>query len=469
MIGPSVTSREARANERAITGQVESIVDGGRANTLRTVLYALYVAALLLLTYGVTLSHAFFSTQDPPWLREQVVSWRGLMVLVLLVAVGVIVAARAGRVRGPVVPPVPWIDLVLPGPLDRALTLRRWWLIASVLVVTGAAMVGAVVGGGAWFAQVGEPLWLLTGAVLATGIGIVLLLVWFGGQVLVSSPGRVPPVWSPRRALRLLRREELRTQSARSTRMGGAVLLGDLRALRLETVPPVTRGRSRRLRPGPAWAAVPRRDLLGTIRQPGSVLVAISLTVVAAAALAWALVHPAVPVIVPAAAGLLLHLGCSAAAEGLRLQGDNAGTPPLLGFSARGEALGHLVLPVVVCGAVAKATAALVGWLGGVSGAYLLGMVAWVALMVVLAIGTTIASAFRGGAPLQAFLPETGPVMMLSWTGRHALTAMFAVAGLTALLGRGEPLAWVAAALAAAAALWRGVRRVDAVTLEHRD
>ena len=458
------------ANERAIIDEAQHVVDGGRDDSLRQVLYALYVTALLLLTYGMTLSHAFFLTQDPEWLRGQVLSWRGGAVLATLAAVGAVATWRAGQVRGPVVAPLPWIDLVVTGPVDRAITLRRWWLRAATLTVTVSTMVGLVGGGGAWIAGVGNPLWLVVGTALALGLGLLLLVIWLAGQVRDSAPGAVPPLLSPRRSLRLLRLESLRAQSARGARMGGAVLLGDLRALRLETASPITRARSTRLRPGRGWTILARRDALGARRQPGSVVLAAVVTILGAAGLAWALLFPAVPVIVGFAAGLLLHLGFSTAAEGLRLQGDNTGTPPLLGFSARTEALGHLVLPVVVCGATATLTAAVVGWVGGASGAYVLGLVAFTALAVLVVAGTTTASAFRGGAPIQAFLPESGPVAMLIWLARQAIVATIVIGGLGAWATRAElTTALMAAALAAATTLWWGLQRVAAVTLEHRD
>lgn len=460
-------------NEKAIVDDVHVVVDGGRGDAVRKAAYALHVAALLLVTYGVTLAHAFFLTQDPAWLREQVASWQGGLVLGILAAVAVVAAWRAGRVRGPVVPPVPWIDLVVPGPIDRAIVLRRWWQMSALLLVTGAAMVGAVVGGGAWFARVGDPVWLAVGALGATLLGVMLLLVWLFGQVSVSATGwrwgSRSALWRPAQALRLLRLEDLRTQAARATRMGGAVLLGDLRSLRLEVAAPVTRARGRRLRPGPAWSVIPRRDILGLIRSPGAAVIAVPVTMIAAAGLAWALLHAAVPIVVALLCGLLLHLGFSAAAEGLRLQGDNAGTPSLLGLGMHAEALGHLAVPVLVAGGTALLTAATVGWAAGVSPAYLLAVVGWLALMAVIAVGTTMASAFRGGAPIQAFLPEAGPVMMLLWVGRQAMLAAVAVGGLTASAAHGGLLvALLPAALVASTCVAWGFTRVRAVALEHR-
>lgn len=456
-------------NERAIVDDVQFVVDAGRGDTLRKLAYALYLAALLLVTYGVTLAHAFFLTQDPEWLREQVASWRGVLVLAVVVGIGLVAAWRMGRVRGPVLPPLPWIDLVASGPVDRAITLRRWWLVALAGFVSGGAMLGAVIGGGAWLATVGEAGWLVAGALIATAIGWVHLLVWLAGQVSVSSPGSMAPVWRPREALRRLRLEDLRAQSARATRMGGAVLLGDLRTIRLEVATPVTRGRSRRLRPGRAWTAVPRRDLLGMSRQPGSALVASLVTMVGAAGLTWALLYPAAPAVVAVACGLVLHLGFSAAAEGLRLQGDNAGTPSLLGFSTRAEALGHLAVPLLISGGTALLTAAAVGLTREASVAYVLPAVGWMALMVTVVLGTATASAFRGSAPLSVFLPEAGPIMLLVWVSRQAMVAAGAVGGLTAsaaqLSIREALLPAVMVGLAAVA--W-GFRRVDAVAMEHR-
>lgn len=454
-------------NEREILDDVQHIVDGERDMSLRKVLYALYVAALLLLTYGVTAAQAFFSTQDPQWLRALVLSWPGLVVLVFSVCIGVAVAWRSGRVRGPAVPPVPWIDQVVSGPLDRALTLRRWWLMAAALVVTGAGMIGAVLGGGAWIARVGDAMWMLTGTAGATLIGLVLLLVWLAGQVSVSAPRATAAAWRPRRALRALRLEDLRTQAARATRMGGSVLLGDLRALRLETATPITRARNRRLRPGRTWSVIPRRDLLGLRRQPGNGLIAALASGLGAVALTWALTEAAVPRIIGIIAGLVMHFGFSAAAEGLRLQGDNAGTPPLLGLSFRAEALGHLVVPLVVSGGSALLVTAVAAWASGVASALV--TVGWMAVMVAIVTGTTMASAFRGSAPEGVFLPQTGPATLIFWVSRQAFAAAAGGGALAALVSRMDPvLAVVVAACMAAGSIGWGFSRLKSVTLEHR-
>lgn len=458
---PSEEQSQEPPDEREIIADVQFVVDGGRDGSLRKVAYALYVAALLLLTYGVTTAQAFFATQDPQWLRAQVLSWRGAAVLAVSVGIALAVAWRSGRIRGPVVPPLPWIDLVVSGPVDRALTLRRWWLMALALVVTGAAMVGAVIGGGAWIARVGGPAWLLVATLSSTALGGVLLVVWLAGQVSVSAP--VACAFRPRAALRSLRLEDLRIQSARATRMGGSVLLGDLRALRLETAAPITRARGRRLRPSRPWNIVLRRDLLGLRRQPGSGVIAALVSGLGAAGLTWSCTQPAVPVIVAIVSGLLLHIGFSTAAEGLRMQGDNAGTPPLLGLSFRAEALGHLAVPMIVSGGSALLVAAAAAWTVGLPVA-----VAWVAVMVVVVTGTTMAAAFRGSAPITAFVPGAGPAALLFWMSRQAVTAAATGGALVRLSRLDGAMPSVAAALMAVGALVWGFSRLKAVTLEHR-
>lgn len=458
---PPTLAADESPDERALIDDVQFVVDGGRDNSLRTVLYALYVAALLLVSYGVTAAQAFFATQDPAWLRAQVLSWKGAAVLAVSVAIALAVAWRSGRIRGPAVPPLPWIDLVVSGPVDRALTLRRWWVMALALTVTGAAMVGAVIGGGAWIARVGGPAWVVVATLSATALGGVLLLVWLAGQVSVST--RAPRGWRPREALRSLRLEDLRIQSARATRMGGSVLLGDLRALRLETAVPVTRARDQRLRPSRPWNIVLRRDVLGLRRQPGSGVIAALVSGLGAAGLTWAVTQPAVPGIVAIASGLLMYLGFSTASEGLRLQGDNAGTPPLLGLSFRAEALGHLVVPLIISGGSALLASGLAAWATGHVAA-----VGWVAAMVAVAAGTTMAAAFRGSTPVTALMPGSGPFMLLIWMSRQAFAAAAAGGALLRVSQLDGALPLISAAMTAAGAVYWGFSRLKAVTLEHR-
>lgn len=457
------------SNERAIIADAQFVVDGGRGDGLRRAAYAFYVAAMLLLTYGVTVVRALFLTQDPVWLRSVLLSWTAALATVVLATFGLVVVWRTGRARGPVVPPLPWLDLVAAGPVDRAIALRRWWVVSVAAVVTGAAMLGAVFGAGVWLASVGGPAWPLLGAGFATAYGGALVLGWLAGQSSLGVPGSVNPAWRPRASIRLLRLEDLRTQAARSTRMGGAVLLADLRAIRLEVAAPVTRGRDRRLRPGRSWTVIPRRDLLGMARQPGMALLAAAVTALGSAALTWGLLNPAVPVIVAVAGGFILHLGFATAAEGLRLQGDNAGTPSLLGLSARAQAIGHLGAPLLVSGAAAMLASALTALGVGAGAAATLSAAGWIMLMVLVVSGSSMAAAFRGSAPLSALLPEAGPVALVLWVSRQALVAAAAVGGLSASaahLSLQEALL-PAVLVALAAGTW-GLRRVDAVTMEHR-
>ena len=135
-------------NERAIVEDVRLVVDAGRADVLRTVGYGLYVAALLLTTYGLTLANAFFLTQDPAWLRTQVVSWRAGLVLAVALVAGVVAAWREARdllrARGVAVPPgatVRDLAALIPSTVDSPVREGLEWLARQVDVAlwSGAA------------------------------------------------------------------------------------------------------------------------------------------------------------------------------------------------------------------------------------------------------------------------------------------------------------------------------------------
>lgn len=401
--------------------------------SVRQAAYAVYVSVLLAFTYGFTIARGIFATSDARWIREGLsspVTW-GVSVATA-VAVGLL-ARRAGRERGPITPPLPWVDHVAAGPIDRARTLGRWWAAALVGGVTGGALLGGVVGGGLFASGAGGPAWLTLGAIGAVA-GFCWARAWLSGQWASTSRNRgIGPV-SGRATLRQLPMETVRAHSSRAGRLHGAVLAGDLRAARLEVATPVTRARNARLRPGRPLATVIRRDVLGLRRAPGSLAVGLALIGAGAAVLGWRVVQPNVPWALVPLGALAAYLGFGGLSGGLRYHGDTAGTPPLSGLDFRTEALAHLIAPAGLHAAVACTAVGAVGLTGdgplwgalaraGAVGLLTTGLVA----------GGSLMAAFRGSPPTRAFIPESGPTTMLMWYARPAV-ATIALISLTVIV-----------------------------------
>jgi hypothetical protein len=267
-------------------------------------------------------------------------------------------------------------------------------------------------------------------------VGLVVTGAWLQGQVRSWPTGdRGAGVFlRQRRSLRALHLSLLRTQSARAVTVGGAVLAGDLRAARLEVGTPVTRARHTRLRGRGPSATMARRDLLGLRRAPGSLVTGLVLT----AAAAYALVHasgPGTPSVIALAGLVLAYVGVSTWSEGLRLQGDNAGTPPLLGIAPLNEAAAHLVVP-----AAGYAVTTLVVGLASVAlgHATLLG-VGWALVLGGLLVAAQAMAAFRGLPPVNLFSPGSGVVTTVLWYAVPLLVPVVCGTAATALLTADRP------------------------------
>lgn len=148
-------------------------------------------------------------------------------------------------------------------------------------------------------------------------------------------------------ALALLDISGLKRQSASNVTIGGAVLAGDLRTVRLDAARPTTHARQVRLRASGPLVVIARRDLLGLRRTPWSALSGLGLAAAGAAGLMLSLLSPDTPTMAPLGSLLLCHLGFGAWCEGLRLHADNSGTSRLLGLPYRDTALAHLAVPVL--------------------------------------------------------------------------------------------------------------------------
>jgi hypothetical protein len=434
----------------------------GNGNTV----YAAYVAVILSLTYGIPASKAFFEFVDPAWLSQHLTGGQGVLVIGALTVGLVLLAHRLGAIRGPVVPELPYLDHVATSALDRAVVLRRWWRLSLGGCLLGGLLTGAVIGAGMTVAKVAGPLVLLPSVVGGLLLGVAVAAAWLWGQVRSWPTGNrgIATVLRERRSLRALHHVGLRTQSVRVVTMGGAVLAGDLRAARLDVAAPTTRFRGVRLRPRRPVAVMAARDVLGLRRSPGGLVTGLVL----AAGGCWALAHattPGVPSIVAFVGVLACYLGFGAWAEGLRLQGDNAGTPPLIGLPVRSEATAHLITPSGVFATVAVAVGALVL----VSSRAGLTALWWPLAMTGLFAGAHLMAAFRGLPSLNVFSPSSAVVSVAFWYSRPLLVALIGGVGATALLTRGGVAnAVLVLAVFSWAAVLFGLRRVRLLDEAHR-
>jgi hypothetical protein len=455
------------STDRQRLKQARGVIHEGRPDKgSSNAVYAAYVAVIASLVYGIPAVHAFFAFVDPAWTAQHLTGWQGVLVLGGAGVGLLLLAYRLGSVRGPVVPDLPYLDQVAGSAIDRALVLRRWWLFSLFGCVLAGLLGGGVVGAGMALANVASFAVLVPTVLVGTAVGLGLAGAWLWGQVRSWPTGDRGPgvLLRPRRALRALHVVGLRTQSARAVTVGGAVLAGDLRAARLDVAPPTTRARHTRLRARGPVAIVVARDALGLRRSPGALVVGAVLALVGCWALGQA-TSPGVPSMVAFAGTLASYLGFGAWAEGLRLQGDNAGTPPLLGLPFRIEALAHVVAP----SALYAASSVLVGtWLVVVAHA---GPAAvwWPLLTTGLLAGAHLMAAFRGLPPLSLFAPGSAVASVTFWYSRPLLLTLVGGVASTALLVRtGVENGVPAVLLFAWLALTLGRRRVRLLDEAHR-
>ncbi|MEI2649770.1 MAG: hypothetical protein V9G15_12355 [Dermatophilaceae bacterium] len=134
-----------------------------------------------------------------------------------------------------------------------------------------------------------------------------------------------------------------------------------------------------------------------------------------------------VPMVATIVGAIAAQSGLRAWCEGLRLQGDNAGTPPLLGIPPRHEALAHLLVPTALyagCVAIAGGTAYLTLGVSAVAGL-------WPLALTGVLLGVALVGAFRGLAPMPIFQPDLGVPALIAWSSAPGVTALIAMAILT--------------------------------------
>jgi hypothetical protein len=120
---------------------------------------------------------------------------------------------------------------------------------------------------------------------------------------------------------------------------------------------------------------------------------------------------PGTPSLITVVSLVVAWFGMGAWSEGLRLHGDNAGTPPLLGLSPMAEAGAHLVVP----GALSVLTVCGVGVTTALSARGSLLGVLWALLLLGLLLAGQVMAAYRGLPPIGVFSPRGGMPAMVAW------------------------------------------------------
>ena len=410
--------------DKAQLRQVRAAILGDRPDTsLSSTLYPVYVAVIVAGSYGVPAAQQLFHSIDHQWLADHVWTPGGAVGAAILTALLLTLVRLVGRVRGPVVPPLPYLDLVVASPMPRRVTLARNWRLSLGGSIVGGLLVGASAGAGLAIAKVGPPIVLLYTSVGGSLLGVLVAELWLQGQLQGSTLGLGPDaslLGRSRNALALLDITGLRRQAASNVTMGGAALAGDLRTARLDAVRPTTHARRVRLKSSGPLTVFARRDLLGLRRTPGATLYGLGFAAAGSAGLMLSLQSPRTPTMAPLLSLVLCHLGFGAWCEGLRLHADNSGTSRLLGLPYRDTALAHLAVPVVawvLTSIVIGAGLSLTGMVGPAALVWSLGTGALLA-------GTHLMAAFRGLPPIGVFGPKAGVPAMIFWYAKPLLATL---------------------------------------------
>jgi hypothetical protein len=399
--------------------------------------YAVYVAVIAGATYGVPAVHALLTFVDPGWFAAHVTPVAGGLVAGGTLVALLLLVFWLGRVRGPVVPALPYLDLVATSSIDRSTSLAKPWRLSLFGTVAGGAVLGLVVSAAMLAADLAGPASLVIGLVGGAAFGLLVARSWLWGQVRSWPTGRRGPstLLAARTSLRQLHISGLREQAASSVANGGSVLAGDLRAVRLNIAARsarAPRARGVRLRPGGPTAVVVRRDLLGLRRAPRAIVPGVLACAVGVAALAATVDHPGAPSLLALLSSVVAYLGFGVFAEGLRMQADNVGTVPLLGIDPQREALAHLVVPVTMY----AATTVVVGVALVVGAGVQVAAVVWALLVAGVLAGGHLLAAFRGRAPSATLHRQAGVPVLILWLLYPLLAVAIAVTAATAITHR---------------------------------
>jgi hypothetical protein len=431
--------------QKAQLRQVRSAILGNRPDTsVSSTLYPVYVAVIAAGTYGVPATQQLFRSIDERWLAGHAQTPAGAITGLLAVVLLLTLVRLVGRVHGPVVPPLPYLELVVASPMPRRVTLARNWRLSLAGSTIGGLLVGLVLGAGGAIADAVPPVVMLPTSLGGCLLGVLVAQFWLRGQLqgqsrtAPSGIRRAPAILGRRlNTLALLDITSLMRQSASNLTIGGAVLAGDLRTVRLDAARPATNARRARLRVSGPLMVIARRDILGMRRAPWSALSGLGLSVAGAAGLMLSMRSPHTPTAAPLFSLLMCHLGFGLWCEGLRLHADNSGTSRLLGTPYRDTALAHLAVPVLGWTLTSLVVSA------GLSSAGLFNPAAliWALGTGALLAGTHLMAAFRGLPPIGVFGPHAGVPAMVFWYSKPLLATLLVGTGMAAWAVR-SPAFW---------------------------
>jgi hypothetical protein len=275
--------------------EVRAVILGDRpSNSLVNALYPVYVAVIVAGAYGITAARQLFLSVDAKWLADHAWTPVGAFVAVGVAALLMILVLLVGHVRGPVVPPLPYLDLVVDSPMPRKVTLVRNWRLSFGGCAIGGLLIGAVAGVGLAMANVTSSGTLLPATLGGGLLGVLVAQFWLWGQVRGSRGGSSLSA-GRHNALARLDITGLRRQAARNVTLAGAVLSGDLPMVRLDAARPTTHCRRVRLRGSGPRAVIARCDLLGLRRAPWSALSGLGLAAAGSAGLMLSVQSPRTP------------------------------------------------------------------------------------------------------------------------------------------------------------------------------
>jgi hypothetical protein len=431
----------SRADRQRLS-QVREAIRGNRPDTARgDALYPVYVAVIAAGAYGIPAAQQLFRSLDGKWLADHALTPTGLMVAAACIASLLALIRFVGRVHGPVVPPLPYLEIVAASPMPRKVTLGRSWRMSQGGSIFGGLLLGAVTAAGLAIAGVASPSLLLPSTLGGGLLGVLVAELWLRGQLQASAAEFRPGPSLPRgrrNALALLDITSLRRQAASNVTIGGAVLSGDLRTARLDAARPTTHARRVRLRASRPLVVIARRDVLGFRRAPGAAIYGLVLAAAGSAGLMLSLQSPHTPTVAPLLSLVLAYLGFGAWCEGLRLHADNSGTSRMLGLPYRDTAWAHLVVPVsswVLVSILVNAALSLAGLVSPAAFVWTLGVGALLA-------GSHLMASFRGMAPPSVFGPAGMPAMIF-WYARPLLVTLVVGTAMTAW-GARIAVPWVA-------------------------